>query len=142
MTEALEDLTQAVAERDEAESRQAALDVTRIGLDLSLRYRSRIEVDFARLDLWARQLVIDAEARDAAGVASDLAILKWVLDRLAQICIASGNSSAHFGPRRSEVISPPFCAALKPSRSFCGNVSPRTAKEMTGTIDSSTVPGT
>lgn len=83
MAEALADLTQAVADREAAESRQSALDVTRNGLDLLLQYRSRIEVDFARLDLWARQLVIDAEARDAPGVASDVAILKWVLDRLA-----------------------------------------------------------
>lgn len=52
-------------------------------LDLLLRYRSRIDVDVARLDLWTRQLVIDAEARNAAGVASDIAILKWVLARLA-----------------------------------------------------------
>lgn len=83
MAEALHELAQAVAGRQPAESRQAALDVTRNGLDLLLQYRSRITVDFARLDLWARQLVIDAEAHDAAGVASDVAILKWVLDRLA-----------------------------------------------------------
>lgn len=83
MTEALEELAQAVAAREETESRQAALDVTRNGLDLLLRYRSRIDVDVARLDLWTRQLVIDAEARNAAGVASDIAILKWVLARLA-----------------------------------------------------------
>ncbi len=84
MTEALDDLTEAVVGRKPAKSRQAALNVTLNGLDLLLQYRSRIEVDFARLDLWARQVVIDAEDRDAAGVASDVAILERILDRLDQ----------------------------------------------------------
>lgn len=81
--ESLDELTEAVASREPAESRQAAVDVLRNGLDLSLQHRSRVEVDFARLDLWARQLVIDAEARDGPGVRSDVAIIKWILDRLA-----------------------------------------------------------
>jgi hypothetical protein len=83
MAEALDDLTDAVADREPDASRQAALDVTRNGLNLLLQYRSRIEVDFARLDLWTRQVIVDAEARDAATVASDVVILQWVLDRLA-----------------------------------------------------------
>lgn len=83
MAAALNDVTRAVARRAPAKSRQAALDVRRNGLDLLLQYRSRIPVDFARLDLWGRQLVIDAEARDAAGISSDVEILKWILDRLA-----------------------------------------------------------
>ncbi|MGI9076691.1 MAG: hypothetical protein ACR2G6_05075 [Gemmatimonadaceae bacterium] len=83
MAESLDDLTQAVSARKPTESRQAALDVSRNGLDILLLHRSRIEVDFARLDLWARQIVIDAEARNAAGIRSDVVIIRWILDRLA-----------------------------------------------------------
>jgi hypothetical protein len=83
MAKALEDLTDAVADRKPVASRQAALDVTRNGLGLLLQYRSHIEVDFERLDLWTRQAIVDAEARDAATVASDVVVLKWLLDRLA-----------------------------------------------------------
>lgn len=85
MAAALNDVTQAVAQRDAAESRQAAVDVLRNGLDLELQYRSRIDVDVARLDLWVRQLVIDAQAKDAGGIASDVVILKWILDRLVHV---------------------------------------------------------
>ncbi len=83
LEDALDQLTQAVAARDRDKSRQFALDVSSTGLDLSLQYRSRIDVDFARLDLWVRQLIIDAEAEDAGGATSDLAILKTILFRLA-----------------------------------------------------------
>ncbi|MBC7790760.1 MAG: hypothetical protein H7Z74_12500 [Anaerolineae bacterium] len=90
MAEALGDLTQAVARRARAETRQATFDVSRNGLDFLLQHRSRIDVDFAKLDLWARQTVIDAEARNAAGVASDLTIIKWILHRL----VDTGDSRA------------------------------------------------
>ncbi len=83
MADALDQLSRAVAARDRGESRQFALDVSKTGLDLLLRYRSRIEVDFARLDLWVRQLVLDTESEDTGGAASDLAILKTILFRLA-----------------------------------------------------------
>ncbi len=82
VSQALDELSGAVAGRQRAESRQFALDVTKYGLDLLLQYRSRADVDFGRLDLWSRQLVIDAEADDAGGIASDLAIMGRILDRL------------------------------------------------------------
>lgn len=83
MADALDKLNRAVASRDKGESRQFALDVSKTGLDLLLQYRSRINVDFARLDLWVRQLIIDTEAGDAGGAASDLAIIETILFRLA-----------------------------------------------------------
>lgn len=85
MADALDQLAEAVAARNQGESRQFALDVSKTGLDLLLQYRSRIDVDFARLDLWVRQLIIDIEAGDEGGVASDLAILDIILFRLSNI---------------------------------------------------------
>ncbi len=82
MAGALSDLTGAVSSREAAATRQFALDVTKWGLDLLLQYQSRAEVDFARLDLWSRQLVVDAGAEDTGGIASDLAIMGRILDRL------------------------------------------------------------
>lgn len=82
MSSALSDLAGAVSSREAATTRQFALDVTKWGLDLLLQYQSRAEVDFARLDLWSRQLVVDAEAEDTGGITSDLAIMGRILDRL------------------------------------------------------------
>jgi len=62
----------------------AAIDVARATLDLRLRHRPRAEIDRARLGLWVRQLLVDLEARDRAGVAGDLAALDWTRDRLAR----------------------------------------------------------
>ncbi|MDP1861558.1 MAG: hypothetical protein Q8K82_23035 [Gemmatimonadaceae bacterium] len=83
MSTALSHLTQFVAARERSGSRQWSVDVSTTGLDLSLQYRSRIDVDFARLDLWARQLIVDTEAGDRGGVNSDMAILRTILFRLA-----------------------------------------------------------
>ena len=82
MADALDQLSEAVDARNRDGSRQFALDVSKTGLDLLLQYRSRIDVDFARLDLWVRQLILDTEAEDAGGAASDLAILETILFRL------------------------------------------------------------
>ena len=62
---------------------EAALDVLDAALDLQLRYRPPVEIDRARFALWARRLVVDAAARDAAGVRGDLATLEWIRDRFA-----------------------------------------------------------
>ena len=82
MAEALADLTQAVAGQHQVESRQAAFDVLRNALDFSGQYRPRVVVDFRRIALWGLQLEIDVQARDRAGVKSDLVILDWIVSRL------------------------------------------------------------
>jgi hypothetical protein len=82
MTQALDDLTQAVAGQHADQSRQAALDVMRNAIDFALQYRPRVELDFLRLELWSRQMEIDAQAHDRPGVKSDLVILKWIHHRL------------------------------------------------------------
>lgn len=82
MRGALAALAGAVDARDPAQARQAAIDAARWSLDLQLQYRFPVEIDLARFDLWATQLVVDAEAGDAAAVNGDLFALDYVRDRI------------------------------------------------------------
>jgi hypothetical protein len=82
MTEALAELTKAVDNRDPAGTQQAALNAAHWSLDLQLRYRPSTEIDLARFDLWAAQLVVDAAAADAAAVNSDIFTLDYIRDRI------------------------------------------------------------
>jgi hypothetical protein len=81
MTAALDALAKAVGDRDAARARQAALRVEQAALDLQLRHREPAAVDLDRLDLWARQLQVDAVARDRGAVAGDVATLQIIWDR-------------------------------------------------------------
>jgi hypothetical protein len=85
MTGALDALAKAVDARDPARTRQAALWVEQAALDLELRHRPTAEVDLDRLDLWARQLRVDAAARDTGAVAGDVATLQVIWDRSGHI---------------------------------------------------------
>ena len=67
--------------RDPARAGQAALRVEQAALDLQLRYRAPAVVDLDRLDLWARQLLLDAAAGDRRAVAGDAATLQFIWDR-------------------------------------------------------------
>jgi hypothetical protein len=80
----LKALAGAVAARDQAEARQAALDVSQAGLDLQLQYRPPPKVDLARFDLWLRRLVLDARGRDQAAVDGDVATVEWIRDRIVR----------------------------------------------------------
>ncbi len=82
MTSGLAALTKAVASRHEARARHAAISVARSSFDLQLRYRPVAEVDTARFDLWAAQLIVDATAEDLALVNGDLFALDYVRDRI------------------------------------------------------------
>ena len=84
MDGALTALEAAVIATQPAAARQAAIDVARASLDLQLRHRPRAEIDVALIDLWVRQIIVDAEADDLAGVLGDIATLKWIRDRIAQ----------------------------------------------------------
>jgi hypothetical protein len=77
-------LRKAVDAQEAADARQAAIDVARASLDFKLRYRTAAETDLDLLDLWARQLLVDAEAGDQAGVLGDAASIKWTRDRISQ----------------------------------------------------------
>jgi hypothetical protein len=82
MIEALAELTKAVDNRDPAGTRQVALNAAQWSLDLRLRYRPAAEIDLARFDLWAAQLLVDAAAGDAAAVNSDIFTLDYIRDRI------------------------------------------------------------
>jgi hypothetical protein len=83
METALEDLEESIDARDAAATRQASIDVARTSLDLQLRHLSRDEIDMAQIDLWTRQLLIDAAAHDKGGVRSDIVSIKLIRDRFA-----------------------------------------------------------
>jgi hypothetical protein len=81
---ALRALGRAVKGQNPGNARNAALDVALAALDLQLRYRPLAWIERARADLWARQVLVDAAARDAGGVTSDVATLEWIRDRFAR----------------------------------------------------------
>jgi hypothetical protein len=63
----------------------AALDVAVAALDLQLQYSAPPAIDRERFEVWARQLVVDANRLEAVPgfVAGDVATLEWVLPRFA-----------------------------------------------------------
>jgi hypothetical protein len=61
----------------------AAIDVGQANLDVALRYRPPAAIDRARFHLWASRILLHATGHDRAGVASDVATLEWVRDRIA-----------------------------------------------------------
>jgi hypothetical protein len=84
MDAALAALTKAAGKRKlHKRVAQAAIDVAQSALDHELRYRPQVEIDKARFRLWTQQLRVDAAAKDAAGVAGDVAVLEWLRDRFA-----------------------------------------------------------
>jgi hypothetical protein len=85
MRDAFDALASAIESRDAIEARQAALSVARAALDLQLRHRPSAEIDLARMELWARQVLLDATAGDPAAVAGDVATMEWTRDRFAHI---------------------------------------------------------
>ena len=82
MSAAVAALTAAVTAEAPEEARQAALDVARASLDLRLRHQPVIEIDLARLALWARQLLIDTAAEEPGDIAGDAETLKWIWARV------------------------------------------------------------
>jgi len=82
LSSALEALATAVETRKTAQARQAAVHVARWSLDLQLRHRPVIEIDLARLDLWAAQMLVDAAAGDAPAVNGDFFSIDYIRDRI------------------------------------------------------------
>jgi hypothetical protein len=82
MTDDLASLAEAVNARDPEQARQAAIDTAQWSLDLQLQYRPPAEIDLARFDLWAAQLMVDAAAGDAAAVNGDFFALDYIRDRI------------------------------------------------------------
>jgi hypothetical protein len=82
MTDDLAALAEAINARDAAQTRQAAIDTAQWSLDLQLRYRPAVEIDLARFDLWAAQLIADAAAGDTAAVNGDFFTIDYIRDRI------------------------------------------------------------
>jgi hypothetical protein len=82
MTRAIDSLSKAVKARDAAAARQWAIEADQRILDMELRYRDPVDVNLARLDLWAAQIQVDAAAGDAAGVNGDVFSLFYIRDRV------------------------------------------------------------
>jgi hypothetical protein len=75
-------LVTAVDARSSQRASNAAIETARLAYDLQLRYRPVTEVDLARLDLWAAQLIVDERAGDTDGIAADAFALDYVRDRI------------------------------------------------------------
>jgi hypothetical protein len=75
------ELATAVDVKDWRSAQSAALRVAQSELDLRLLYQRVIDVDRARMALWADQLPIDAAADDAGAVLADVAALEHVWER-------------------------------------------------------------
>ena len=80
----LDALGRAVKARKADRAGQASIDAGQSILDLRLRHRPPAEIDRARLELWCRQVLVHAAARDAGGVRGDGATLEWIRDRITQ----------------------------------------------------------
>jgi len=82
MEEALRVLARTVRSRQAAAARGAAIQAARSSFDLQLPYRPAAEIDLARMDLWAAQLLVDEAAGDADGVGADQFALDYDRDRI------------------------------------------------------------
>jgi hypothetical protein len=83
MSTALDHVAGAIEARDPAKAGTAAIDVAQSAADLRLRHLPPTEIDLARFDLWARQILVDAAAGDVGGVRGDVTTLEFVRDRFA-----------------------------------------------------------
>ena len=81
MDDAFDSLVAAVEAEDAGDAQQAAVEVELAGLDLQSQYRTPPAVDDDRVDAWERQLSIDEDAGDEAGIASDEVIIGAIEDR-------------------------------------------------------------
>jgi hypothetical protein len=82
MARDLRNLADTVDARDAQRARQAAIDVAQWSFDLLLRYVPTAQVDLARFDLWAAQILVDAEAGDTDAVNGDFFSLDYIRDRI------------------------------------------------------------
>ena len=75
------EFTSAIDVRDWKAAQSAALRVAQNELDLRLLYQRAIDVDLARMSLWAGQIPIDVAADDSGAVLADVAALERIWER-------------------------------------------------------------
>jgi len=114
MDRALKALGAAIGAHDRDAAGTAAIDVAQSTLDLELRYRPQTEIDFARFELWARQIQVDGAAGDMGGVNGDVATLDRVRDRFAHTVEAADMTriDAHLEVLRGAVVDVDLKAAV------------------------------
>jgi hypothetical protein len=83
MDRALRSLAGGIDARDQQQGGTGAIDVAQTALDLKLRHLPPTEVDLARFELWARQILVDSAAGDVGGMRSALSAMEWTRDRFA-----------------------------------------------------------
>jgi len=73
------------------------------------------QIDLARFDLWLRQILVDAAARDRSAVSGDLATLEWIRDRIAHTLasVAVTRIDTHLEKLRDEVVDGDLAAAAR-----------------------------
>jgi hypothetical protein len=108
-------VTSAVNAQQSAAARQGALAVALAAHDFRLRHLAPVEIDLARLELWARQVQVDAAANDGAGVSGDAATIEWVRDRVMHALSASDGAAlnALVGGLRTAADARDFSAAAQ-----------------------------
>ncbi len=131
MTDALQAMGDAVNAQDAPEARQAAIEVARLAFDLQLRYRGVVEVDLSRLDLWAAQLILDAESDDQPGFYADAFAMDYVRDRIVHALTAADRVSVNIelGAIQAAVIDEDLAAGAEAAaqlRSLLARVEPAT----------------
>ena len=97
LDEAVERLSTAVADGDDAAASQAAIDIGRLGLDLALRYREPAGVEIGRFDVWLAQVQLDAAAEDAALLNGDYFALDYVRERFVSDIGAEQSAALNLG---------------------------------------------
>ncbi len=85
MTKSLATLAVLVRARKVGPVTRVAIDVAESALDLQLRHRPPVEVDIERIHLHSQQLRVNAAAKDAAGVAGEVALIEWHRDRITGV---------------------------------------------------------
>ena len=81
MTDTISTLGNAIEARDPAAA-GLAIEVRRLAVDLQLRYRPVVDVDLARLDLWAAQLILDVTAGGEGAFRADAFAMDYIRDRV------------------------------------------------------------
>jgi hypothetical protein len=81
--EGLEALNSSLSFQNPIDTQQAAIDLERWAFDLQLQHRPPAEVDVARLDILAKQTLIDSDDNEEADAFGNLATMDWVRNRFA-----------------------------------------------------------
>jgi hypothetical protein len=90
-------LSAAAVAGDDAATRQAAIDVGRLGLDLGLRWRDQLGIEIGRYDLWLAQMQLDAAAEESALLHGDYFALDYVRERFISALDQEGAGNLNLG---------------------------------------------